>query len=216
MKMGILGSGDVGRALGAGFARLGHAVKLGTRDPGQERIRDWVRQTGDGVSAGTFAEVASFAEVAVLATAWSGTESAIGLAGPARLAGKTVIDATNPLDFSQGLPPRLVLGHGDSGGEQVQRWLPGARVVKAFNTVGNPHMVKPAFPGGPPDMFICGDDDGAKETVTQLLAELGWPAIDLGPIEASRHLEPLAMIWILHYVRTGSGLHAFKLLSKSP
>jgi predicted dinucleotide-binding enzyme len=214
MKIGIIGSGDVGQVLGAGFAKAGHQVMLGTRDPAQEKVRSWVAKTGSGATAGTFAEAAAFAEAAVLATSWSGTESAIGLAGPSRLAGKVVIDATNPLDFSAGVPPRLAVGHTDSGGERVQRWLPEARVVKAFNSVGNPHMVKPDFPGGPPDMFICGNDDAAKRTVTGFLEGFGWSVLDLGGIEMSRYLEPLAMVWIVTFFKTGSGNHAFKLLRK--
>ncbi len=213
MKIGVLGTGDVGRVLGAGFASHGHEVKIGTRDPSQQKVRDWVQKTGHGVSAGTFADAARFAEAAVLATAWEGTESALRLAGPENLAGKVLVDATNPLDFSGGAP-KLAIGHTDSGGERVQRWVPGAKVVKAFNTVGNPHMVHPQLPGGPPDMFLCGNDDGAKRTVTGFLEAFGWSVVDLGGIEASRYLEPLAMVWILHFFRTGKGNHAFKLLRK--
>jgi 8-hydroxy-5-deazaflavin:NADPH oxidoreductase len=215
MKIGVLGSGEVGKALGAGFAALGHDVMMGSRDPKAEKVKAWVTKTGANASAGSFAEAASFAEVAVLATLWGGTENAIRLAGPANLAGKVVIDTTNPLDFSAGPPPKLALGHTDSAGERVQRWLPGARVVKAFNTVGNPHMFRPTFASGSPDMFICGNDDAAKRTVAGICASFGWPApIDLGGIEASRYLEPLAMVWILTYFATGSGNHAFKLVRK--
>jgi 8-hydroxy-5-deazaflavin:NADPH oxidoreductase len=213
MRIGILGSGDVGRALGTGFVALGHDVKVGTREPSSDRITAWLAKAGPRASAGTFAEAAAFAELAVLATAWSGTESALKLAGPERLAGKIVVDATNPLDFSGGRP-RLAVGHDDSAGEQVQRWLPGARVVKAFNTVGNAHMFRPQFPGGPPDMFIAGNDPPAKATVTGLLRDFGWSVIDLGDIEAARLLEPLALTWITHAMRTGTWAHAFKLLQK--
>jgi predicted dinucleotide-binding enzyme len=212
MRIGVIGSGEVGRVLGAGFALMGHEVKLGSRNPAQDKIRAWLDETG--ASAGTFDEAASFAEVAVLATLWEGTENAIRLAGPENLAGKVVIDATNPLDFSEGVPPKLAIGHTDSGGEQVQRWLPRSSVVKAFNTVGNPHMVNPQFPGGPPDMFICGNDEQAKQIVTDLLKALGWSVIDVGDIEGARYLEPLAMVWVLHLFRTGTPNHAFKLLTK--
>jgi predicted dinucleotide-binding enzyme len=213
MRIGILGTGDVGRVLGAACATLGHDVKIGSRDPAQQKIRDWVAKTGPRATAGTFAEAARHAEIAILATLWTGTENALRLAGADALAGKVLIDATNPLDFSS-MPPSLAVGGRDSGGEQVQRWIPAARVVKAFNTVGNTHMFRPEFPGGPPDMFICGNDAGAKQTVERLLSEFGWPAIDLGGIEASRYVEALAMIWILHYFQTKSGNHAFKLLRK--
>jgi 8-hydroxy-5-deazaflavin:NADPH oxidoreductase len=214
MRIGVLGTGEVGRVLGAGFASHGHQVMIGSRDPKQDKVQAWVKATGPAASAGTFAEAAAFGEVAVLATSWEGTESALALAGPEQLAGKVVIDATNPLDFSQGAPPRLAVAGNDSAGETVQRRLPGSRVVKGFNIVGNPHMVHPDFPGGPPDMFICGDDAAAKKTVEGLLTSFGWPVIDLGGIASSRYLEAMAMVWILHFFRTGSGNHAFKMLSK--
>ncbi|MER2600794.1 MAG: NADPH-dependent F420 reductase [Candidatus Competibacter phosphatis] len=214
MRIGILGTGDVGQALGTGFATLGHDVKIGSRDPNQEKITAWVNKAGAKASAGTFAEAAAFGELAVLCTIWTGAENAIRLAGPDHLAGKVVIDTTNPLDFSSGIPPKLAVGHTDSAGEQVQRWLPHSRVVKAFNIVGSPHMFKPEFPGGPPDMFICGDDDPAKATVTDLLKTFGWSVIDIGGIECARYLEPLAMVWIRHFFRVNSVNHAFKLLHK--
>jgi predicted dinucleotide-binding enzyme len=188
-------------------------VVLGSREPGQPRVKEWVQKNAPRGSSGTFTDAARFGEVAVLATRWDGTESALNLADPGNLAGKVVIDVTNPLDFSS-MPPKLAVSGDDSGGEQVQRWLPGARVVKAFNTVGNPHMFRPDFPGGPPDMFYCGNDAAAKQTVAKILNEFGWPSIDLGGIESSRYLEALAMIWIVVYFQTKSGNHAFKLLRK--
>ncbi|HHW78368.1 MAG TPA: NADPH-dependent F420 reductase [Xanthomonadaceae bacterium] len=214
MKIGILGTGDVGQALGIGFAKLGHEVKMGSRDPNQEKVKAWVNKAGAKASAGTFAEAAVYGELAVLCTIWTGAENAIRLAGPDNLAGKVVIDTTNPLDFSAGIPPKLSVGHTDSAGERVQRWLPNSRVVKAFNIVGSAHMFKPEFPGGPPDMFICGDDDQAKVTVTDLLQAFGWSVIDIGGIECARYLEPLAMVWIRHFFRVNSVNHAFKLLRK--
>ena len=210
MKVGVLGSGDVGKTLGAGFASLGHEVKIGSRDPG--KLKDWVEKTGSKASAGTFAETASFGEVLVLATLWEGTQHALQMAEVRNFDGKVVIDATNPLAFDGG--PHLALGHTDSGGEQVQRWLPSARVVKAFNSVGHAHMVHPDFPGGPPDMFICGNDDEAKKTVTGILKDFGWPAIDVGGIEGARLLEPLCILWVGYGIRTGTWNHAFKLLRK--
>jgi predicted dinucleotide-binding enzyme len=213
MRIGILGSGDVGRVLGAGLAGLGHDVKLGSRDPGQDKLKAWSKEAGPKASTGTFAETAAFGEIVILATLWTGTKSALDLAGIKNLNGKVLIDATNPLDFSS-MPPTLSLSGNDSAGEQVQRWIPEAHVVKAFNSVGNAHMVKPSFPGGAPDMFICGNDDGAKASVTGLCKELGWSVIDMGSIESSRYLEPLAMIWILHAIQTRSANHAFKLLKK--
>src|SRR5712692_2675706 len=175
MKIGILGSGDVGQSLGSGFVSLGHEVKIGSREAGNEKARAWAAKAGARASTGTFAEAAAFADLAVLATAWSGTPNAIHLANPGSLAGKVVIDATNPLLVTPNAPPGLALGHTDSGGEQVQRWLPESRVVKCFNTVGHAHMVHPDFQGGPPDMFLCGNEAGAKETITGICREFGWP-----------------------------------------
>jgi predicted dinucleotide-binding enzyme len=177
-------------------------------------VQEWLKKVGPRASAGTFAEAALFGEIAVLATSWSGTESAVRLAGPQNLAGKIVIETTNPLDFSAGVPPRLALGYTDSAGEKIQSWLPQSKVVKAFNIVGNAHMVNPQFPCGPPDMFICGNDPEAKKTVSGLLHAFGWSVIDIGGIEGARLLEPLAMIWIIHGFKTGTWNHAFRLLHK--
>jgi len=215
MKIGILGSGEVGRKLGDGFIKLGHSVKIGTRDLSQKQITTWLHAHENGTaSAGTFEEAASFAELIVIATRWDGTTNAIILAKQKNLAGKIVIDVTNPLDFSKGVPPKLAVGHTDSAGEIIQRTLPSAKVVKAFNIVGNPLFVHPEFTGGPPTMFICGNDQQAKKTVTDILTGLGWETIDIGGIEGARLLEPLAMLWITCYFKTNDGNFAFKLLRK--
>ena len=214
MKIGILGTGVVGQMLGAGFAKKGHEVKMGSRDAANEKLREFVMKAGPKASSGTFAEAAAFGDVIVLATLWSGTENALRLAGAKHCAGKVVMDATNPLVFAPNAPPALERGWSDSAGEQVQRWLPDAKVVKVYNTVGSAHMVDPQFPGGPPDMFICGNDESAKSTVTKICADFGWPTIDLGGIEGSRLLEPLCIVWVLHATRLGSWNHAFKMLHK--
>ena len=211
MQIGILGSGDVGQALGLGFVKLGHDVKLGSRDP--DKLKAWVTKAGRHASAGTPEETARFAEVAVLATAWSGTESTLKLAGAAAtLAGKLVMDVTNPLITEAGKMPRLALGHTDSGGEQVQRWLPQSKVVKAFNSVGHAHMVEPKFTGGPPDMFICGEDASAKQVAAGFCKNFGWGVVDVGGIEGARLLEPLCILWVEYGLRSKSWNHAFKLL----
>jgi predicted dinucleotide-binding enzyme len=212
IRVGVLGSGDVGKVLAAGFISLGHDVKIGSRDP--QKLNDWVAAAGSHASAGTFAETAAFGDLIVIATLGTATESAIQLGGRANFDGKVVIDTTNPLDFSQGLP-RLSIGHTDSLGEQVQRWLPAARVVKAFNTVGNGLMVRPKFPGGPADMFICGNDADAKKTVAQICDAFGWGVVDLGGIESSRLLEPMCMVWVLHGIYSKSWNHAFKFVKSS-
>lgn len=222
MKIGVIGSGDVGRRLADGLVDLGYQVKIGTRDTSKKEIIEWVdkhRKGGkesENASVGDFAEAASFGDdLIVLCTSWNGTSNAIKMADPVNMTGKVVIDTINPLDFSQGLPPRMAVGITDSAGEINQRLLPGAKVVKAFNIVGNPHMVHPDFTCGPPTMFICGDDEKAKKMVIEtILTPFGWETIDIGGIEGARLLEPLAMLWITHYFRTGTGNHAFKLLKK--
>lgn len=212
MNIGILGTGIVGTTLGKGFVGRGDKVRMGSREAGNEKAAAWAEEVGAEGSTGTFADAATFGEVVVLATGWSGTENALNLAGPANLAGKVVIDVTNPLAFGPGGAPGLALGHTDSGGEAVQRWLPDAKVVKAFNIVGSGLMVNPQLPGGPPDMFICGDDDGAKAEVTKILGDFGWAALDIGGIEGARLLEPMCILWVIHGVRSGTWNHAFKLL----
>ena len=217
MKIGIIGSGDVGQRLADGFIEHGHTVKIGSRDPNQKKVIEWVeKHDKEGrASSGTFAEAASFGELNVLATSWAGTADAIRMVDPQNFAGKVVIDVTNTLDFSEGMPPILAVGYTDSAGETVQRMLHNSKVVKAFNIVGNPHIVHPNFPGGPPTMFICGNDEDAKKNVIDnILTKFGWETIDIGGIEAARLLEPLALLWITHYFRTGTGDHAFKLLRK--
>jgi predicted dinucleotide-binding enzyme len=214
MKIGVLGTGDVGRAIGNGFLQLGHDVLMGAREANNEKAAAWAAAAGKNARTGTFADAARFGEVLVLSTLGLANESAIRMAGPENFRGKVLIDTTNPLDFSAGFPPKLAITGNDSGGEQVQRLLPEARVVKAFNTVGNAHMFRPEFPGGPPDMFFCGNDDRAKGTVRQILEWFGWNPDDLGGIEAARYLEAMCMVWVLHGARTNDWNHAFKLLRR--
>lgn len=210
-NVGILGSGDVGKSLARGFIALGHDVKIGSRSP--EKLASFVAEAGERASSGTFAEAAEFGDLIALATFGTGTEEAIHLAGVKNFSGKVVIDATNPLDFSSGAP-KLAIGFDDSLGERVQRWIPEGRVVKAFNTAGNALFFQPKFAGGPPDMFICGNDDDAKKIVSQICTHFGWGVIDIGGIEGSRYLEPMCMTWVLHGFRSGSWTHAFKMLRK--
>ena len=214
MKIGILGTGDVGQALGTGFVALGHDVKMGARDAANEKASAWAKKMGPKAITGTFADAATFGDLIVLATLGIANEDALKLAGAAKLEGKIVIDTTNPLDAHGGMPPKLAVNGNDSGGERVQRLLPGAHVVKAFNTVGSAHMFRPSFVGGPPDMFICGQNGGAKKKVAALLQDFGWGVVDLGGIEASRYLEAMCMVWVLHGVHSGTWNHAFKLLKK--
>jgi len=212
MRIGVLGTGEVGRALGTGFATLGHEVRMGSRRAGNEGARTWAEETGARASVGSFADAAVFGDVVVLATLGVANEQVLEAAGPDTLRGKVVIDATNPLDHASGAAPRLAIAGDDSGGERAQRMLPGAHVVKAFNTVGNALMFRPNLPGGPPDMFICGDDEGAKSTVAAIVADFGWGVVDVGGIESSRYLEPMCLVWVLAASRNNNWNQAFKLL----
>jgi predicted dinucleotide-binding enzyme len=212
MKVGILGTGDVAKALGTGFLALGHDVKLGSREKAHPKAREWAEAKGERASCGTFEDAARFGEIVVLATLGVANESALKLAGIPNFKGKVLIDATNPLDFSHGSPPKLATGAHDSAGEQAQRLLPEARVVKAFNTVGNTLMFKPHLQGGPPDMFICGNNDDAKKRVSEILKDFGWGVADVGGIESSRYLEAMCLVWVLYGARTNTWGHAFKLL----
>jgi predicted dinucleotide-binding enzyme len=209
-KVGILGSGNVGQALGRGFAATGHEVILGSRSPDSEKVRSWVVATGKGCSAGTFADAAAFGEVLVIATLGTAVEEAIDLAGPTHFGGKLLIDTTNPLDFSKGRLPGLFLGLTDSLGETLQRRLPSAKVVKCFNTVPNEQMYNPTFEDV--EMLICGDDKAAKGQVAGLLREFGWKgAIDIGGIDGARWLEAFVPLW----VRTCTALNSRNVVFKA-
>lgn len=201
MRIGILGSGVVGQALARGLARHGHEVRIGTR---KDAVED--------LSIGSPRDVVAGADLVVLSVL--GTAAVAVAAGVSeQLRGKVLIDTTNPLEFSSGRP-ELFVGHTDSLGEQVQRAVPEALVVKAYNMVGNTLMVDPDLPGGPPSMLIGGNSGEAKATVTALLEATGWDVIDLGGIEASRYLEPMCIAWVLHGARTGTWDHAFRLLRR--
>jgi predicted dinucleotide-binding enzyme len=201
MKIAILGSGVVGQALATGYPQHGHEVRIGTR---QSEV--------GGHPVDSPAAAAAWGDLVVLAVKG---DAAVELATSVReqTAGKVVIDTTNPLDFSTG-KPGLFVGWSDSLGEQVQRAIADANVVKAYNIVGNTLMVDPDIPGGPPTMLIGGNDADAKKTVTDLLTDTGWEVADLGGIEASRHLEALCMAWVLYGISKGGWDHAFKVLTK--
>src|SRR5437016_1604000 len=184
MRVGVLGSADVGQALGRGFASRGHDVKLGSRSPKSEALTTWLKQVKGKASTGTFGEAARHGETIVIATRGSAFDEVARLAGPKNFAGKVVIDVQNALEFSGGPNPGLFVGLNDSLAERVQRALPDAKVVKAFNTVPNTQMVDPKFVGGVPDMLIAGNDAAAKKKVVGILKEFGWPgAIDAGERE---------------------------------
>lgn len=213
MKVGIIGSGLVGQQLGHGFLRLGHEVKIGTRDT--SKLNDWLKQAGTKASVGSTENVAKYGELIVIATAWAGTENAINLAGKENFSGKIVIDVTNPLDFSNGFPPKFAVNVGNSAGEQIQRMLPGSKVVKAFNIINAYVMINPKREEGDPDLFIAGNDQAAKDKVKSIAEQWGWKSvIDTGDISQALFLEALTQIWIGYAAKTNKYEHAFKLLKK--
>jgi hypothetical protein len=212
-RVGVLGSGEVGRRLAAGFSSRGHEVMLGSRDPSKTELSEWRSGEGAGVQLGTFAHTARHGDLLVLAVLGDAAEAAIAEAGPGNFSGKIVIDTMNPLDFSGGFPPKLSVAGEDSLGERVQRALPDAKVVKAFNTIGNPYFVDPSFSEGHPTMLIAGDDAEAKGTVGDALADFGWTdVIDIGGIEGSRELEAICILWVKIGGLRGGWDHGFKLL----
>lgn len=211
-KVAVLGSGQVGQVLADGFLKHGYQVMRGTREPA--KLATWKESAGKNASVGTFADCANWAEIVVLAVKGVAAESAIELAGVDALAGKTVIDATNPIAEA---PPengvlRFFTTLDDSLMERLQKKAPKARFVKAFSCVGNAFMVNPKFVNGPPTMFICGNDQGAKDQVRGILEQFGWDTSDMGGAQSARAIEPLCMLWCIPGLRNNSWTHAFKLL----
>jgi len=212
MKVGVLGSGDVAKVLAGGFLKHDHDVMIGTRSA--DKLADWARQNPKG-RVGHFADTARFAELVVLAVKGTAASEALRAAGAANLAGKTVLDATNPIADA---PPangvlKFFTNLDESLMERLQHEFARARFVKAFNSVGNACMVNPQFKGGKPTMFICGNDDAAKKTVTGVLDQFGWETADMGKAEAARAIEPLCMLWCIPGFLRNDWAHAFKLLA---
>jgi predicted dinucleotide-binding enzyme len=213
MKIGIIGSGAVGQTLGSAFLAEGHEVMMGTRDTDKKEVKKW-KHDNSGGQAGTFEAAAQFGEILVLAVAGSAAASAIQQAGALNFTGKIVIDTTNPI---AGVSPehgvlKFFTDLDESLMEKTQRLIPRAKMVKAFNSVGSSQMYKPDLPGGPPTMFICGDDESAKGTVSVLLADFGWETADMGRAVAARAIEPLCMLWCIPGLLHNQWSHAFKLL----
>ena len=213
-KVGVIGSGAVGQALADGFLKHGFEVMRGTREP--EKLATWKSATKEKVSVGGFDEAARFGDLVVLAVKGTAAESAVKLCGPDQLAGKTVIDTTNPIADA---PPdhgviRFFTEPNDSLMERLQKLAPRANFVKAFSCVGNALMVNPNFGGTRPTMFICGNRAEAKEEVKLILARFGWEVEDLGSVEAARAIEPLCILWCIPGFLNNQWTHAFKLLKK--
>lgn len=211
MKIGILGSGAVAQSLGAGFLKYGHEVKLGTRTA--SKLDDWKRKHPKGI-VGSFSEAAAFGELLVLAVKGTVASEVLRAAGYPNLQGKIVLDTTNPMKDA---PPEKGLikyftTFDASLMERLQAEVPAARFVKCFSTVGSESMVDPAFKGGRPSMFICGNDAAAKATTAEILDRFGWDTEDCGGVEGARAIEPLAMVWCIPGFLRNDWVHAFKIL----
>ena len=211
-QVGIIGSGAVAKALGNGFIKHGFKVMLSSRDP--EKLRDCIDQSGENALSGTFAEAAAFGNIVVLAVLGRAATEALEEAGPDNLKGKTVIDTTNPIAEA---PPedgvlRFTTSLDESLMEQLQHRFPDINFVKAFNSVGNMFMVNPSFPGGKPSMFICGNNQEAKNEVQEILDLFGWETEDMGKAAGARAIEPLCMLWCIPGFLRNQWTHAFKLV----
>lgn len=211
MKISIIGSGDVAKSLAAGFIKHGHEVTLGTREAA--KLGDFAKANSKA-RVGGFADAAKFGEVVILAVKGSAAAGALGLAGAANLAGKTVIDTSNPIADA---PPvngvlKFFTSLDSSLMEQLQAKFPAVHFVKAFNSVGSAAMVNPRFKGGKPSMFIAGNDAGAKKAVSGILDQFGWEVEDMGGAEAARAIEPLCMLWCIPGFAKNDWFHAFKML----
>jgi 8-hydroxy-5-deazaflavin:NADPH oxidoreductase len=215
MKIGIIGSGIVGRVLASAFLNEGHQAMLGTRNISKEDVVKWKKENPAGL-LGSFQEAAQFGEIIVLAVSGLVAEDAINLAGKEHFNHKVVIDATNPIAT---VPPengvlKFFTTLEESLMEKIQKQLPDAKLVKAFSCVGNALMYKPNFNGSIPTMFICGNDDPAKKTVTDILTSFGWETEDMGKVQAARVIEPLCILWCIPGLIRNQWTHAFKLLKK--
>lgn len=214
MKVGILGSGIVGQTLGTGFLKYGHQVKIGTGN--SNKLNDWLKSAGSNASVGSFAEAASFGEIIVLAVKGTAALKVLEKASSNYLAGKTIIDATNPIEE---VPPvngvlKFFTNQNSSLMEELQSKYPQANFVKAFSCVGNALMINPDFGGQRPTMFIAGNDDDSKNVVKKILDTFGWEVEDMGKAEAARAIEPLCILWCIPGFLENRWMHAFKLLKK--
>ena len=203
MRVGILGTGVVGKTLGHKLVRVGHDVRMGSRKAGSDKAKAWVKEAGKGASEGSFANAAAHGEIIFNCTAGMASLDALRAAGTRNLQGKILVDVSNPLDFSKGMPPSLSVSNTDSLGEQIQKDFPETRVVKTLNTVTAALMVDPSLIPGTHTMFISGNDAQAKETVVKLLKEdFGWKEVlDLGDLTAARAQEMYLPLWLRLYVK---------------
>jgi NADPH-dependent F420 reductase len=195
MKIAVIGTGNVGGTLGKRWARAGHEVAFGARNPGDAKVAALVRESGSGARAASVPEAVRDAPVVVLTVPWENAQEALAAAGELR--GRILIDATNPVALTaEGLRQGLMIGHTTSAAEEIARWAEGAHVVKAFNTTGWPNMADPVYGSQGLSMLLCGDDAEAKRVVVDLARQLGFEPVDVGPLRSARYLEAVAMLWI--------------------
>jgi predicted dinucleotide-binding enzyme len=215
MKIGIIGTGMVGASIGSKLIELGHEVKMGSRTANNEKAVKWHSVGGANASQGTFADAAAFGEIIFNCTKGDGALDALNAAGEKNLNGKILVDVSNPLDFSKGMPPSLypALSNTNSLGEEIQKIFPGAKVVKALNTMNCLLMVNPAMVSGSHDLFMCGNDEAAKAKVTEIVKSFGWTSIiDLGDITAARATEGILPIWVRLMMKYQSPNFNFKIV----
>lgn len=197
MKIAVLGTGMVGKAIGGKLAAMGHSVTMGSRTADNTEAAAFSKSAGDKASHDTFEKASSDAEIIFNCTKGENSLEALQMAGSANLANKILVDVANALDFSKGMPPSLSICNTDSLGETIQRTFPAAKVVKVFNTMNCQVMVNPSLVPGEHDIFMCGNDAGAKAEIHKMLVDIGWKnIIDLGDITAARGTEQLLPIWV--------------------
>lgn len=207
MRIGVLGTGMVGQAISSKLVALGHEVRMGSRQAGNQDAIGWVEGAGEGASEGSFAEAAAFGELVFNCTAGVASLDALEAAGEENLTGKVLADVANPLDFSAGMPPTLAVCNDDSLGERIQAAFPEARVVKSLNTMNCEVMVDPGRVPGDHVVFVCGEDEDAKGQVAELLRAFGWPderVVDLGGLRSARGTEMYLPLWLNLYGRFGT------------
>lgn len=213
MNIGVLGTGMVGRVISSKLIQLGHSVKMGSRTADNASAAEWVKANGAGATQGTFEDAAKFGEIVFNCTLGMASLEALKAAGEQNLGGKILVDLSNPLDFSRGMPPSFSVCNTDSLGEQIQRAFPAAKVVKTLNTMNALIMVNPSIVPGEHDIFVCGDDSAAKAKVSEILKAFGWSSIlDMGDIKSARGTEMLVMMWALLYGKFGSPNFNFRIV----
>lgn len=217
MKIGVLGTGNVGDTIGSRLIQVGHTVMMGSRTADNEKAKVFVGKHNGKASAGTFADAAAFGELIFNCTAGVASIEALKMAGEKNLEGKIIIDLSNPLDFSKGMPPSLAIVNTNSLGEEIQKAFPKTKVVKTLNTMWCGIMVNPAMiNGGDHHVFVCGNDADAKEKAKDILKSFGWAEkniLELGDITKARGTEMYLPLWLSIYGATNNGAFNIKIVS---